>query len=214
LATERPSLIKQFFKGLIIGLALIIAAPFAGLERLMRAVFHRDVFFSGQGELFSLVPAKFGRYLRNAYYYFTLRRCPLDCCFMMGVTFTHSEAEVGHRVYVGAYSLIGMVEIGDDTMISDHVYVLSGKNQHGTSNLDIPFQQQEQTFTKVSIGSNTWMGANAVVMADVGKNCVIGAASVVTRAIPDYSVAVGTPARVIKSTFTSINDAGAAHNKV
>lgn len=192
--------LRQAVKFVVVAIALVMVAPFAGLERLLRACFKRDVLFSGQGEVLSLVPAKFGRYLRNAYYYITLQRCPLDCCFMMGVTFTHSEAAVGHRLYIGAYSLIGMVDIGDDTMISDHVYVLSGKNQHGTSNPDVPFQQQPQSFTRISIGKNTWIGANAVVMADVGTRCVIGAASVVTHPIPDCSVAVGTPAKVIKST--------------
>jgi virginiamycin A acetyltransferase len=191
---------REAAKIMVMAIALVMVAPFAGLERLLRGCFKRDVLFLGQGEALSLVPAKFGRYLRNAYYYFTLRRCPLDCCFMMGVTFTHSEAEVGHRLYIGAYSLIGMVDIGDDTMISDHVHLLSGKNQHGSSNPDLPFQQQPQAFIRISIGQNTWIGANAVVMADVGSQCVVGAASVVTHPIPDFSVAVGTPAKVIKST--------------
>jgi virginiamycin A acetyltransferase len=200
LSTERPSTLRQAVKGIVTAIALILVAPFAGLERLLRAIWKRDVLFTGQAEFLSLFPAKLGRYLRNAYYYYTLRKCPLDCCFMMGVTFTHSETEVGSRVYVGAYSILGMVNIGDDTMISDHVYVLSGRNQHGTSNPDVPFQEQPQTFSTVSIGVNSWIGANAVVMANVGRNCVIGAASVVARDIPDYSVALGAPARVIKST--------------
>jgi hypothetical protein len=41
-------------------------------------------------------------------------------------------------------------------------------------------------------------GDRAVVMADVGRHCVIGAGSVVTRPIPDYAVAVGVPARVVR----------------
>ena len=206
MSTEREQPLRQAVKWIVMASAIVIVAPFAAMERLLRALFKRDVLFAGQGEVLSLVPAKFGRYLRNAYYHFTLRKCPLDCCFMMGVTFTHSEAEVGHRIYIGAYSLIGMVDIGDDTMISDHVYVLSGKNQHGTSNPSLPFQQQPQSFIAISIGKNTWIGANAVVMADVGSQCVVGAASVVTHKIPDFSVAVGTPARVIKSTRPQSDD--------
>ena len=49
------------------------------------------------------------------------------------------------------------------------------------------------------IGEGTWVGSAAVVMADVGRHCVIGAGAVVTRPLPDYSVAVGVPARVIRS---------------
>ena len=53
----------------------------------------------------------------------------------------------------------------------------------------------------VVIGSNVWIGANAIVLPGVtiGKGSVIGAGIVVTKDIPPYSVAVGVPAKVIKS---------------
>ena len=53
----------------------------------------------------------------------------------------------------------------------------------------------------ITIGSNVWIGANAVVCPGVtiGDNCVIGAGSVVTRDIPAWSVAAGSPCRVIRS---------------
>ena len=207
MSTENKSFgIKGIAKALVVSIALVLVAPMAGVERLFRAIWKRDIFFAGHGEILSLIPTKLGRYLRNAYYFLTLEECPLDSCFMMGVMFTHSEAKVGHRIYVGAYSLIGMASIGDDVMISDHVNVLSGKNQHGTASLDVPFQQQTQLFTNVSIGNNTWIGASAVIMADVGGNCVIGAGSIVTKAVPDSSVAVGSPARVIRSTEQSLSE--------
>jgi acetyltransferase-like isoleucine patch superfamily enzyme len=43
------------------------------------------------------------------------------------------------------------------------------------------------------------VGSASVVLADVGRECVIGAGSVVTKPVPDYSVAAGVPARVLKS---------------
>ena len=43
-------------------------------------------------------------------------------------------------------------------------------------------------------------------MADIGDKCLIGAGSVVTRSIPDYSIAVGNPAKIIKSRLDSAND--------
>lgn len=54
--------------------------------------------------------------------------------------------------------------------------------------------------SKVIIGEGSWLGTNVVVVGKVriGKHCVIGANSVVTKDIPDYSVAVGIPAKVIK----------------
>ena len=50
------------------------------------------------------------------------------------------------------------------------------------------------------IGDDTWIGTNVVIAGtvEIGKHCVIGANSVVTHDIPDYSVAVGCPAKVIK----------------
>ena len=54
--------------------------------------------------------------------------------------------------------------------------------------------------SKVIIGEGSWLGTNVVVVGKVsiGKHCVIGANSVVTKDIPDYSVAAGIPAKVIK----------------
>ena len=59
----------------------------------------------------------------------------------------------------------------------------------------------------VRVGAGSWIGSGAVILADIGKNCVIGAGSVVTRPIPDHVVAAGVPARVVRergrSTHTS-----------
>ena len=51
----------------------------------------------------------------------------------------------------------------------------------------------------VRIGEGTWVGSAAIVLADVGKHCVIGAGAVVTHALPDFVVAAGVPARIVKS---------------
>jgi acetyltransferase-like isoleucine patch superfamily enzyme len=50
------------------------------------------------------------------------------------------------------------------------------------------------------VGEGTWVGTHATILADIGRYCVIGAGAVVTKPIPDFSVAVGTPARVVGST--------------
>lgn len=52
---------------------------------------------------------------------------------------------------------------------------------------------------EVQIGDGSWIGENVSIIGEiVGKNCVIGANSVVTKDIPDFSVAVGIPAKIIK----------------
>jgi virginiamycin A acetyltransferase len=190
---------KSLLKSIAYALALILVCPLAGCERILRVLTGRDVMFAGQAELLSLVPGKVGWYLRNAYYFMTLRRCPLNCCILVGTMFTHSEASVGNHVYLGSQCIIGMVEIGDHTLLADHVYLLSGSQQHGIGSPDVPIQEQEQTFSRVVIGANVWIGTNTVVMADIGSDTVVGAGSVVTRPVPESMVVAGNPARVLRS---------------
>ena len=74
---------------------------------------------------------------------------------------------------------------------------------HEYRSVDIPVIDQGivQRGQKVSIGKGSYIGINAVIVGNVkiGKHCVIGANSVVTKDVPDYCVAVGSPARVIKN---------------
>lgn len=83
-------------------------------------------------------------------------------------------------------------------LTADKVYI--SDNLHGYENPDIHIMNQPIIQKKcVEIGEGAWLGENVCVIgASVGRHCVIGANSVVTKDIPDYCVAVGSPARVIK----------------
>ena len=183
-------------KRVIHGLVLTIMAPLAACELVARRIAGRDFFFSAHAQCISLLPGRTGRLLRAAYYHWTLRRCPMSVDIAFGAVLTHSEAELGQRVYIGSYSSVGIAIIGDHVLISDSVHLLSGSNQHGTASGHL-YQEQEGVFATVHIGRNCWIGTNSVIMADVGADSIIGAASVVTRPIPPNSRAVGAPARVI-----------------
>ncbi|MCT7525393.1 hypothetical protein N5T77_10065 [Aliarcobacter cryaerophilus] len=80
---------------------------------------------------------------------------------------------------------------------SVHFYV----NNHKFDRIDVPLIEQgyypSQT---VVIKEGAWIGANSIILPGVtiGKNSVIGAGSIVTKSIPDFSVAVGNPAKIIK----------------
>ncbi len=180
-------------------ISTVLAAPFFLAEKVAKRIFNQDVFLSGQGELFSLLPGTSGTILRNAYYHQVLDDCPFGVCLQFGSLFSHSEVELGNRVYIGLGSSIGMCSIGADTMVADHVQILSGSGQHFLDGSSTPFQDIPAQFEKISIGRNSWIGARCIVMADIGDNCIIGAGSIVTRPIPSNSVAYGSPARVIRT---------------
>jgi virginiamycin A acetyltransferase len=194
------NLLLHTIRNIIIAISFLIIAPLAFPELGLRALFGRDMWFLAQSQFLSLIPGKFGSYIRNAYYFMLLKNCPLDCYFAFGMTFSHSNVSVGHRVYIGSHSMIGMASIGDDSMISDHVHILSGGHQHGTLNSGVPFQKQQQRFSAVTIANNVWIGTRCVIMGDIGSDTIIGAGSVVTKPLPGSCLAAGVPARIIRQT--------------
>ena len=108
---------------------------------------------------------------------------------------------IGEGTYIGRFThIVGVsdVKICDNVLISDNVYI--SDNLHDYKDVKMPIKSQEILEKgPVEIGENTWLGENVcVVGASVGIHCVIGANSVVTKDIPDYSIAVGSPAKVIK----------------
>jgi len=88
--------------------------------------------------------------------------------------------------------------IEDNVLTADKVYI--SDNIHSYKNINIPvLHQPVEQRRDVVIGAGSWLGENVCVIgARIGRNCVIGANSVVTKDIPDYCVAVGAPAKVIK----------------
>jgi virginiamycin A acetyltransferase len=154
--------------------------------------------FPAWPQLLGLVPGITGAYLRRAFYRMVLGRCGAGSWISFGTVFSHATAEVGRDVYVGCYCCLGDVTLEDDVLLGSQVSIMNGAAQHGIERLDIPIREQPGLWPRITIGRDSWIGDRAVVMADVGKHCVIGAGSVVTRPVPDYAVAVGVPARVVK----------------
>lgn len=106
-----------------------------------------------------------------------------------------SGVTVGHFAHIVA---INNVYIGKNVLIADKVFV--SDCSHNYENAEVPINEQGlKILNKTVIGENSWLGENVCVWGSrIGKNCVIGANSVVTKDIPDFSVAVGIPAKVIK----------------
>jgi acetyltransferase-like isoleucine patch superfamily enzyme len=189
---------KELLKHLANALALLAVMPAVLLYRLGVLAIGPGRAFPGWSQAFSLVPGLTGVYLRRAFYRMTLRRCTPDACLSFGTVFSHPTAEVGRRVYVGLFCCLGDVTLEDDVLLSSHVSITNGGNQHGTERLDIPIREQPGSWPRVTIGRDSWIGDRAVVMADVGQKCIVGAGSVVTHEVPDYAIVVGTPARLVR----------------
>lgn len=106
---------------------------------------------------------------------------------------------IGDNTIIGiGCTIIGPVSIGNDVMLAQNI-VISGLN-HGYEDISISPAKQKVSCKQITIADDVWIGANSVIVAGVtiGRHSVIGAGSVVTKNIPDYSVAVGNPARVVK----------------
>lgn len=114
---------------------------------------------------------------------------------------TMPQLKLGKRVRVNYFTMISAVksvDIGDNVNIAQFCFI--GDHNHEYRDITRPIRDQGIADVRpVVIKKNTWIANKVTVTSGVtiGRNCVIGANSVVTKDIPDYSVAVGVPARVI-----------------
>ena len=136
----------------------------------------------------TLLPKLFGKLGQNTWFEF-----PFNCdygCF----------TEIGNDCYFNHHLSIGdggRVKIGNNVIVGPYVGMYTA--QH-------PLDSQErkagwQTVQDITIGNNVWIGANATILSGVtiGDNVVIGAGSLVTKDIPDNTLAYGVPCKVIRT---------------
>lgn len=182
---------KNALKGTARLAGLMAALPLALLSGFGRV---RALFCMGAQSV-ALVPGIPGDYLRAGYYRWTLLSFSSDSRIEFGSYFAHSQARVGKGVYIGAYCILGRVDIGDRTQIASGVQVLSGRKQHERS-ADGQMQGSNlDHFQTVRIGEDCWIGAGVIVMAGVGDGSTVGAGAVVVKPLQSGVVAVGNPAR-------------------
>jgi acetyltransferase-like isoleucine patch superfamily enzyme len=189
---------KPMLKIMANGLAALLVLPALLLYRAGSLLLGADKAFPGWSQVFSLIPGLTGVYLRRAFYRRVLRRCGDGACLSFGTIFSHPTAAVGRNVYTGAFCCLGAVTLEEDVLLGSHVSVANGGAQHGIDRLDVPIREQPGQYPRVTIGRDSWIGDRAVVLADIGRHCVVGAGAVVTTPLPDYAVAAGVPARVIR----------------
>lgn len=190
---------KRMIKTTVDLVFILALSPLLLLDWLSRrSGVQREGVFVACAQFLSLFPGKTGNFLRKNYYRFAMQQCSHDCLIGFATLFSHRGTEIGDQVYIGPQCNIGLCRIDAFCLLGSGVHVLSGKGQHNFDDLDTPIQEQGGHFEKVIIGADTWIGNGAIIMANVGKKCIIGAGSVVTSELPDYSIAVGNPAKVIR----------------
>ena len=119
-----------------------------------------------------------------------------------------ATVKFGKDVQLNDYvHIVGMnsIEIGDNVLMASHVFI--SDNSHGSykgdendSDPNIHPTERNYSMALIKIGNNVWIGEGVLIMPGItiGDGCVIGAHSVVTKDVPDYSIAVGSPAKVVK----------------
>lgn len=120
-------------------------------------------------------------------------------CVIQGKT---GPVAIGSKTDIGCNTIItsgGGISIGNSVLIAGNCYI--GGGRYICDRLDVPMMEQG-VYTKgpVIIGDDVWLGAGSIVLdgVKIGKGCIVGAGAVVTKDLPDYAVAVGVPAKILK----------------
>lgn len=199
---------KSVAKAIGRGICRFLALPAYLYVRLQMPFLDADKAFHGGSQAVARIPGIIGEYVRREFYRLTLAGCSDDCCISYGTILSKRGARIGRGVYIGTGCTIGLVTLEDDVLIASNVDILSGSGQHRFEDPSLPVREQGGEFTRVTIGADTWIGNRVVVMADVGSQCVVGAGSVVTKPIPERSLAVGAPAKVVGTRGGSLTGEG------
>ncbi len=188
---------KETLKALARGVALLLVLPHLVSFALRSLVLGRDRALEGSMQTLGLLPGVTGEYLRRAFLARVLDRCADSAVIGYGTLISQAGSRIDDHVYIGPRCHLGLVHLERDVLLAAGVHVPSGRHTHGTES-DAPIREQQGHRTMVRIGAGSWIGSNAVVMADIGHDSIVGAGAVVTKPLPPMVVAAGVPARVVR----------------
>ncbi len=191
--------LKRWLKIIARALATVVLLPEFLSFSLRSFLLGRDRALEGSSQTLALVPGIIGQYLRRAFLTWVLDYCHPSVTVEFGTIFSKAAARLEENVYIGPRCHLGWVFIERDALIAAGVHIPSGPLTHGTEDAGTPIREQAGTLRMVRIGARSWIGSAAVVMADVGRDSVVGAGAVVTKPLPDRVFAAGVPARVVRS---------------
>jgi virginiamycin A acetyltransferase len=189
---------KSLLKLTADAIATLLVLPAWLLYRMAAIVMGTERAFPGWSQGMSLIPGLCGVYLRRAFYRLVFPECGAGTVISFGTVFSHPTARLGRNVYLGVYCSIGDVTLGDDVLVASHVSIINGGSQHAIDRVDVPIREQTGSYPRITIGRGAWIGERSVVMADVGRDSIIGAGAVVTKPVEERVIAAGVPCRVIR----------------
>ncbi len=193
----------RVFKRLVKSVFLALALPLYLLCLLFSQLGNADGVFASFSQGLSLIPGKFGVYLRAAFYRLVCPATSDEISVGFLTILSHRNTSIAKGVYIGPQCNIGMCSIGENTLIGSGVHILSGSRQHEFQDIEKPIQDQGGFFEKIRIGSDCWLGNSAVIMAAVADGCIVAAGSVLSKsADKEGDILAGNPSRTIRNRFS------------
>jgi acetyltransferase-like isoleucine patch superfamily enzyme len=186
---------RRLLKRVVFGASIVVASPMILGAWFERRVSKGEAVFVCASQLLALIPGLVGTYLRAAYYCASLEKCSWEIHVGFGSIFTHRGASLGTNVSMGAYCVIGHADIGDDVMMASRISIPSGKRQHIDESGRL---SSAPRFDRVAVGRGSWVGEGAIIMADVGEQCIVSAGAVIVKDMPAACLLAGNPAGVIR----------------
>ena len=118
----------------------------------------------------------------------------------------NGDIQIGQGCTVGISTLVHAMEgsnvtIGDEVLIGAFGYFI-GSGPYVTDDLELPFKKQGmQPLGGIAIADNVWFGSHVQVLdgVSIGTGSIVGASTVVNKAVADYDVVAGVPMRVLKN---------------
>lgn len=190
---------RELAKLLARGLANVVAGPFLVQHALKVPLLGKDRALEGSTQLLALWPGLAGQYVRRAFLAWTTQGCHPSATVCFGTIFSKCSVFIGKNAYVGPYCSLGDAHVEQDVLLATGVHVTSGARMHGTADLTKPIREQPGEFVRVTIGQGCWVGSTAVIMADLGRDTIVGAGAVVTKPVDARMIVGGVPAKVIRS---------------
>ncbi len=183
---------------------VVLIVPFGMMSYCEKKITSYEFFFSFGAHLVALFPGFIGDHVRRVYYMLTLDYYHPSAVISYGSFFSKRGARIKADAGIGAYCVIGLVDIKKNVRIASRVSITSGLNQHGNSSNITNGVEGNGENRQITIGEKTWIGEGAIVSASVGNNCIVGVGAVVTNDIPDNNMAMGNPARLLPTANKTI----------